>query len=129
MLAGQISMMKKLVITIDSRDLLSEEEMDALLNQSSSREDELKMDVKLKLILDFPLEVAVRLGQAQRTVGQLLNLTAGTVIELDTMIDEPVELVVNGKIFAGGDVVTVGETFGIRLKTISKPEDRIESLR
>jgi len=114
---------------MDNRNILTEEEMRSLLSDDSEREEELKMDQKLKLILDFPLEVAVRLGQAQRTVGQLLNLTAGTVIELDTMIDEPVELVVNGKIFAGGDVVTVGETFGIRLKTISKPEDRIESLR
>ncbi len=121
--------MKKLVIAIDSRDLLSEEEMDALLNQNSSREDELKMDLKLKLVLDFPLEVSVRLGETQRTIGQLLNLTVGTVIELENPIEEPVELVVNGKPFAEGEVITIGEVFGIRLQNIIHPKERLETLR
>ncbi len=114
---------------MDSRNILSEEEMNALLNEDSSREEELKMDLKLKLVLDFPLEVSVRLGEAQRTIGQLLNLTVGTVIELDKMIDDPVELVVNGKPFAEGEVITVGETFGVRLKNIINPKERIENLR
>ncbi len=109
--------------------MLSEEEMNALLSVDSSREDELKMDLKLKLVLDFPLEVSVRLGEARMTIGQLLNLTVGTVVELDSMIDEPVDLVVNGKSFARGEVITVGETFGVRLKSISKPEERLENLR
>ncbi len=114
---------------MDSRHILSEEEMNALLNEDSNREDELKMDLKLKLVLDFPLEVSVRLGKAERTIGQLLNLTVGTVIELDKMIEEPVELMVNGKTFAEGEVITIDETFGIRLKNIIKPEERIETLR
>ncbi len=114
---------------MDNRHILSEEEMNALLSEGSNREDELKMDLKLKLVLDFPLEVSVRLGNAERTIGQLLNLTVGTVIELDKMIDEPVELVVNGKPFAEGEVITIDETFGIRLKNIIKPEERIENLR
>jgi len=114
---------------MDSRSLLSEEEMNALLDNSSSREDELKMDMKLKLVLDFPLEVSVRLGDAEMTIGQLLNLSVGTVIELENMVDDPVELVVNGKTFATGEVITVEETFGVRLKSITKPEERIENLR
>ncbi len=114
---------------MDSRSLLSEEEMNALLSHDSSREDELKMDLKLKLVLDFPLEVSVRLGEARMTIGQLLNLTVGTVIELDNMIDEPVKLVANDKPFATGEVITVGETFGVRLKSITKPEERVENLR
>ncbi len=114
---------------MDSRNLISEEEMRALLSEDTSREDELKMDLKLKVVLDFPLEVSVRLGNAQRTISQLLNLTVGTVIELDTMIDEPVDLVVNGKQFATGEVITIGEAFGVRLRSISKPEDRLENLR
>lgn len=117
------------MMQMDSRNLLSEEEMNALLDNSSSREDELKMDMKLKLVLDFPLEVSVRLGDAEMTIGQLLNLTVGTVIELDNMVDDPVDLVVNGKTFATGEVITVEETFGVRLKSITKPEERIENLR
>ncbi len=114
---------------MDSRNLLSEEEMNALLDNSSSREDELKMDLKLKLVLEFPLEISVRLGEAEKTIGQLLNLTVGTVIELDNMVDEPVNLEVNGKTFATGEVITVDETFGVRLDSITKPEERIENLR
>lgn len=114
---------------MDSRNLLSEEEMNALLSNDTNREEELKMDLKLKLVLDFPLEVSVRLGESQMSIGQLLNLTVGTVIELDAMIDEPVSLVVNGKTFATAEVITVGETFGVRLKSISKPEERVENLR
>ncbi|MGM0651868.1 MAG: FliM/FliN family flagellar motor switch protein [Bacillota bacterium] len=114
---------------MDSRNLLSEEEMKALLDDSSNREDELKMDLKLKLVLDFPLEVSVRLGDAEMTIGKLLNLTVGTVIELDNMVDDPVDLVVNRKPFATGEVITVEETFGVRLKSITKPEERLENLR
>jgi len=89
----------------------------------------LKMDLKLKLVLDFPLEVSVRLGDTQRTIGQLLNLTVGTVIELENSIEEPVELVVNGKPFAEGEVITIGEVFGIRLQNIINPKERLENLR
>ncbi len=114
---------------MDSENLLTEEELRALLSDNSGREDELKMDLKLKLVLEFPLEVSVRLGQAQMTIGNLLNLKAGTVIELDSMVNDPVELLVNGKSFALGEVVTIGETFGVRLNTINKPEERVENLR
>jgi flagellar motor switch protein FliN len=117
------------VMVMDNRSLLSEEEMNALLSENVSREEELKMDLKLKLVLDFPLEVSVRIGEAKMSIGQLINLTVGTVIELDNMIDEPVKMVVNGRTFASGEVITVEETFGVRLKSISKPEDRIETLR
>ncbi len=129
MLTGFLKTTAERVRAMDSRNLLSEEEMNALLSDSFDREDELKMDLKLKLVLDFPLEVSVRLGDAQRTIGQLMNLTVGTVIELDNMIEEPVDLVVNGKAFARGEVVTVGESFAVRLKSIIKAEERIENLR
>jgi len=114
---------------MDDQNYLTEEEMKALLNNDTSREEEMKMDLKLKLALDFPLEVSVMLGEARRTIGQLLNLTVGTVIELDSLINEPVKLIVNGKPFASGEVITVDESFGVRLKAISKQEDRVNSLR
>jgi flagellar motor switch protein FliN/FliY len=114
---------------MDNDNLLTEEELRALLDNDPGREDDLKMDLKLKLVLDFPLEVSVRLGDAEMTVGQILNLTVGTVIELDSMVTDPVDLKVNGKSFAQGEVITIGETFGVRLDNISKPEDRIENLR
>jgi flagellar motor switch protein FliN len=114
---------------MDSHNLLTEEELRALLDNDSSREEELKMDLKLKLVLDFPLEVSVHLGSSGMTIGQLLNLNVGTVIELEAMVNDPVDLMVNGRTFAKGEVITVGETFGVRLKSISNPEERVETLR
>lgn len=114
---------------MDSRNILSQEEINALLGNDDAREEELKMDLKLKLVLDFPLEVSVRLGEAKKTIGSLLNLTAGTVIELDKTIDEPVDLVVNGKVFAGGEIITVDESFGVRLQEIGDSRERLEKLR
>jgi flagellar motor switch protein FliN len=114
---------------MDSQNLLTEEELRALLDNDSSREEELKMDLKFKLVLDFPLDVSVRLGSSGMTIGQLLNLTVGTVIELEAMVNDPVDLMVNGRTFAQGEVITVGETFGVRLKNISNPQERVETLR
>ncbi len=112
-----------------NENLLTEEELRALLDNDPGREEDLKMDLKLKMVLDFPLEVSVRLGDAEMNVGQILNLTVGTVIELDSMVNDKVDLKVNGKSFAQGEVITIGETFGVRLDNLSKPEDRIENLR
>ncbi len=114
---------------MSDHSMLTEEEMKALLSDESGREEEMKMDLKLKLVLDFPLEVSVVLGEASRRIGQLLNLTVGTVIELDTNINDSVKLIVNGKSFARGEVITVGESFGVRLKSISKREERVDNLR
>lgn len=107
---------------------MTEEELEALLGGGQDPEDDLKMDLKLKLVLDFPLEVSVRLGKAEMTVGEILNLSVGTVIELDSMVADPVDLKVNGKSFAKGEVIVIGETFGVRLEGISKPEERIKNL-
>lgn len=113
---------------MESENLLTEEELKALLDPGPGTTDDLKMDLKLKMVLDFPLEISVRLGEAEMTVGQILNLAVGTVIELDTMVFDPVDLKVNGQSFAQGEVITIGETFGVRLVNISKTEERIKNL-
>jgi flagellar motor switch protein FliN/FliY len=109
--------------------MLSEKELAALLGQDPDRESDSQADLKLKLVLDFSLEISVRLGNAQRTLGELFHLTTGTVIELDRMLSEPVELLVNGRGFARGEVITIGEHFGIRITSIDRPEERLENLR
>ena len=115
---------------MDSHGILSQEEINALLGGGDDNsEEEMKMDLKLKLVLDFPLEVSVRIGEAKMSVGSLLNLTVGTVIELDQLLEDPVDLVVNGKVFASAEVITINETFGVRLKEIITAEDRVENLR
>lgn len=113
---------------MSNRNLLTEEELAALLQEDSAQESDSQVNLKLKLVLEFPLEISVRLGNAQRTVEELLHLSTGAVIELDRMLSEPVELLVNGKAFARGEVITIGENFGINVTSIVRTEERLENL-
>ncbi len=107
---------------------LTPEELNALLQEYPEPGAESMQDLKLRLALDFPLEVSIRLGEAKKNIGELLQLASGTVIELDREITEPVDLVVNGRTIARGEVITVGEYFAVRIVSIIKPEERIENL-
>lgn len=114
---------------MNNKNVLLEEELAALLEQDPDQESDSQTNLKLKLVLDFSLEISVRIGNAQRTLGELFQLTTGTVIELDRMLNEPVELLVNGKGFARGEVITIGEHFGIKITSINRPEERLKNLR
>ncbi len=83
---------------------------------------------KLDLILDIPLRVSVELGRTRMLVNDLLQLGQGSVIELNKLAGEPLEVLVNEKLVARGEVVVVNEKFGIRLTDIISPIERIEKL-
>jgi flagellar motor switch protein FliN/FliY len=83
----------------------------------------------LDFILDIPLKVSVELGRAKVVIKDLLQLGQGSVLELDKLAGEPLEVLVNGKLVARGEVVVVNEKFGIRLTDIISPLERIESLK
>jgi len=83
----------------------------------------------LDFILDIPLKVSVELGRTKVYVKELLQLGQGSVVELDKLAGEPLEILVNEKLIAKGEVVVVNEKFGIRLTDIISPIERIESLR
>ena len=83
----------------------------------------------LDFILDTPLKVSVELGRAQVVIKDLLQLGQGSVLELDKLAGEPLEVLVNGKLVARGEVVVVNEKFGIRLTDIISPLERIETLK
>lgn len=100
-----------------------------MLRPDSSGQEINEQALKLKVVLDFPLEVAVRIGNAARNIGELLKLTAGTVIELDREISEPADLIINGQVVARGEIVIIGENFGVRITSILKPVERLEQLR
>ena len=85
-------------------------------------------DRNLQLILDIPLKVTVELGRTKMPVSELLNLTQGSVIELNKLAGEPMEVLVNDKLIARGEAVVVNEKFGVRLTDIISPEDRVEGL-
>ncbi len=83
----------------------------------------------LDFILDIPLSVSVELGRTKVIIKELLQLGQGSVLELDKLAGEPLEVLVNGKLVARGEVVVVNEKFGIRLTDIVSPLERIETLK
>ncbi len=84
---------------------------------------------KIGFILDIPLEVTAELGRTRMVINDLLKLGQGSVIELTKLAGEPVEILVNQKLIARGEVVVVNEKFGIRLTDIISPMERVEQLR
>lgn len=88
-----------------------------------------KVDTKsLDLILDIPLTVAVELGRSKILINDLLQLGQGSVIELTKLVGEPLEVLVNNKLVARGEVVVVNEKFGVRLTDIVTPMERVQFL-
>ena len=82
----------------------------------------------LDLILDIPLTVTVELGRSKMLINDLLQLGQGSVIELTKLVGEPLEVLVNNKLVARGEVVVVNEKFGVRLTDIVTPMERVKSL-
>lgn len=82
----------------------------------------------LDVILDIPLEISVELGRARMVINDLLQLGQGSVIELSKLAGEPLEIFVNGKLVARGEVVVVNEKFGVRVTDIVSPMERVKSL-
>ncbi|WP_105176116.1 flagellar motor switch phosphatase FliY [Clostridium cagae] len=83
----------------------------------------------IDLILDVPLDISVVLGRTKKSIKDILNLSTGSLIELDKLAEEPVEILVNGKKIAYGEVVVVDENFGVRITSIVSNAERIKSLR
>lgn len=83
----------------------------------------------LDFILDIPLRVSVELGRTKILIRDLLQMGQGSVVELSKFAGEPLELLVNDKLIARGEVVVVNEKFGIRLTDIISPVERIEQLK
>ena len=83
----------------------------------------------LDLIMDIPLKVTVELGRAKMVVHDLLSLGQGSVIELNKLAGEPMEVLVNDKLVARGEAVVVNEKFGVRLTDIISPMERIQQLK
>jgi flagellar motor switch protein FliN/FliY len=82
----------------------------------------------IEFILDIPLEVTVELGRTSMLINDLLQLGQGSVIELNKLAGEPLEILVNKKLIARGEVVVVNEKFGVRLTDIVSPIERVKSL-
>jgi len=106
-------------------------EIERLADEVKAGDDSLnKLKIQnLDFILDIPLKVTVELGRTTVMIKDLLQLGQGSVLELDKLAGEPLEILVNGKLVAKGEVVVVNEKFGIRITDIISPVERIETLR
>jgi flagellar motor switch protein FliN len=81
----------------------------------------MEQSMNLPLLLDIPLEVVVELGRTKKKISEVLELTSGSIVELDKMSGEPVDVYVNNKLVAKGEVVVIEEHFGVRIKEIIQP--------
>ncbi len=82
----------------------------------------------IELVMDIPVVLSMEIGQARMTIGELLKLGKGSVVELQRMADEPLDVLVNGTLVARGEAVVVGERFGIRLTDVISPKERLNKL-
>jgi flagellar motor switch protein FliN/FliY len=80
-------------------------------------------------LLDIPVMIAMEIGRTKINIRNLLQLTQGSVIELDRLAGEPMDVMVNGTLIAHGEVVVVNEKFGIRLTDVISPSERVKKLK
>lgn len=106
------------------------EEFDAAARAGRSAEDMDPGDSpNLDVILDIPVTISMEVGNTEITIRNLLQLNQGSVVELDRLAGEPLDVKVNGTLIAHGEVVVVNEKFGIRLTDVISPSERIKKLR
>ena len=111
----KVAAVKKMDAKPASFDALTEESSGAMGN--------------LNMVLDIPITISVELGRTRMMVKELLQLGQGTVVELDKLAGEPMEILVNGRLIARGEAVVVNEKFGIKLTDIVSPSERITKLK
>ncbi len=86
-------------------------------------------DVNLDMVLDIPVTISMEIGRTQINIRNLLQLSQGSVIELDRLAGEPMDVLVNNTLFAHGEVVVVNDKFGIRLTDVISAEERVKKLQ
>lgn len=95
----------------------------------NSKQPQAQGEVKnLEFLLDIPLQISVEVGRSRILIKELLEMQEGTVVELDKLAGEPLDVYVNSRLIARGEAVLVNEKFGIRLTDVVSPAERIENL-
>ena len=97
------------------------------LNASSSQLT--TADANLDVILDIPVTLSMEIGRTELPIQSLLQLNQGSVVELDRLAGEPMDVLINGTLIAHGEVVVINEKFGIRLTDVISPAERVKKLK
>ena len=119
---GETAVEEKDEAAVEEKDETAVEEKDETAIEGDGK------SASLDLILDIPLTVTCELGRSKMLINELLQLGQGSVIELTKLVGEPLEVLVNEKLVARGEVVVVNEKFGVRLTDIVTPMERVQSL-
>ena len=114
----------------EEKDIVWDEVEEDSSQEMNESKKEAKDDVtpNLDFILDIPLKLTVELGRTKLLISDLLQLGQGSIIELNKLAGEPLEILVNDKLIARGEAVVVNEKFGVRITDILSPMDRVEKL-
>lgn len=91
--------------------------------------DDQKDGTNLEMILDIPVTISLEVGRSKIPIRNLMQLNQGSVVELDRLAGEPLDVLVNGTLIAHGEVVMVNEKFGIRLTDVISPAERVQNLK
>ncbi len=110
-------------VVVDDESLTKEVIFETLSPEST---DVKKQDINL--ILDIPVNLSVELGRTKMAIKDLLNLTQGSVISLDGLAGEPLDILINGYLIAQGEIVVVGDNYGVRITDIITPSERVRRL-
>ncbi|WP_461516058.1 flagellar motor switch protein FliN [Porticoccus sp.] len=86
-------------------------------------------EINLDALMDVPVTLSVEIGRSKLPIKELISLTQGSVVELDRLVEEPLDLMVNGMLIARGEVVVVDGQFGLRLIDIVSPSERLKKLK
>jgi len=103
-------------------------EYDPITDQAAGS-GESPQEINLDVILDVPVTISMEIGRTRINIRNLLQLTQGSVVELDRLAGEPMDVLVNGTLIAHGEVVVVNDKFGIRLTDVLSPAERIRKLK
>ncbi len=115
--------------TTETQQPGSKEPEEAKFDELKTDENRDKTERDINFLLDVPLEITVELGKTKMLIQELVQLGQGSVIELEKLAGEPMEILVNNKLIARGEVVVVNEKFGVRLTDTISPMERIRQLK
>ncbi|KTG16437.1 MULTISPECIES: flagellar motor switch protein FliN [unclassified Guyparkeria] len=97
--------------------------------QDGAQPDDDESPVNFDVIMDVPVTISMEIGRTSINIRNLLQLNQGSIVELDRLAGEPLDVLVNGTLIARGEVVVVNEKFGIRLTDVISPAERLRKLR
>ena len=101
----------------------------AAFDELASERGDSKNKVDLDVLMDIPVTLQLEIGRAKVSIRNLLSYTQGSVVEMDRLAGEPLDLLVNGTLIAHGEVVVINDKFGVRLTDVVSPQERIKKLK